>query len=274
MGTAGTDVNDALLKLESLSEEDLSKLASNLGITDDDVEDEGDGGTPADGTTDVDGTQPKPKTEDTTPSPKLTGQDLLKEFQSNPEAQQLVKTQLDTWLAEASARADAEHQSQEFQKLVETGDFEEIGRRYVTAESEKAIRTKAEEEALTRAYGDVYSRLFKELESFPLSPEEKQHIAPEQYTTDAEYVLALSSFIAEKKSGVDFDQRVDAKVEETLTTLRNMKAGVVAGAPSVSTLPGGTPSTDSNRPQTSRNLIQDGFHEILEEAAGRRVGQE
>lgn len=266
-----TDIQDVLSGIGNLTDDDLNKLAADLGIENDSDDDST--GVDKTSTQKVEDGQQDNKPVDSG-TPKLTGEDLLKQFQENPEAQGLVQKQLNEWLADASAKADVEKQSKEFEELIKSGDYEEIGRRYVTAESEKSIRSKAEEEALTRAYGDVYGKLFKELETFQLSAEEKLSIAPEKYTTDAEYVLGLSSFIAGKRTGSDLDKLINAGVEERLTTLRNMNSATKATASSVSSLPGGTPSSNNNRPETSRTLIQDGFHDLLEAAADNRVNQE
>jgi hypothetical protein len=269
-----TDVQSALNAIENLNEESLDKLVSDLGIAEDSDNDSSGDITSPESQKVVDGGQQDISKPVGSETPKLTGQELLGQFQQNTEAQDLVRQQLNQWLADASAKADVEKQSKEFESLVQEGNFEEIGRRYVTAESENTIRGKAEEEALTKAYGDVYGRLFKELEQFELSDVDKAAIAPEKYSTDAEYVLGLSSFIAGKKSGSDIDALVETKVQERLTTLRNMKSATAATSSSVSSLPGGTPSADNNRPQTSRSLIQDGFHELLEEASNNRINQE
>lgn len=268
---AGAQTPIDLSVIESLDEEGLDKLAAQLGLGDDD---EDTTVVPVDGT-------PAPKVEDGAPQPapkvveqgqpRLTGQDLLKEFQENPEAQKLVQSQLNEWLKQASAQADAKKEQDKFQKLVEDGDYEAIGKRYVEAEAEKVITSKAEEAALTKAYGEVYGSLFKELEQHQLTEEEKSGIAPEKFQTDAEYVLALSNFIAQKKSGNSIDQLVDKKVEEKLTTLKNMKSATVANGNSPSALPGGLGGTAAGGKESSRSLIAEGFREILETAAENRI---
>lgn len=260
-----------LSSLQGLSDSDLNKLASELGLDDDDDEAQpGAEGKPVEGDpaagSEGGASQPEPKAGEQA-APKLTGKDLLEQFQTDPEAQKLVQAQLQNWLADASATAEAKKEQEAFQELLKSGDYEEIGKRWVQAESEKAIQSKAEDAALTKAYGDVYGRLFKELETYQLTDAEKAEIAPEKYTADAEYVLALSEFIANKKSGSSVETMVDKRVEEKLTTLRNMKSAKAATDPSPSTLPAATGPTSGK--ETSRSLISDGFREYLEEASER-----
>lgn len=259
-------------KIDLMSEEDLDKTLASLGLGQSDDDDEGTSPTADDAVAGLDGGQEAaPKPAEVT-APKLTGQALLDEFKTNPEAQSLVQAQLDAYLRDASAKADAQKQKEEYDRLIAEGDFEEIGKRYVTAQKDTEVRTAVEQEALTKAYGEVYTKLFNELNAFELGEEDKVKIAPERYATDAEYVLALSNFISEKKSGSSIEALVDQRVEEKLEALRNMKSAQAATATSVSSaLPSGTATAGNGGKETSRSLIQDGFHEYLEESADKRV---
>lgn len=270
------DNNASVLdKIDALSEDDIDKLITDLGIGD---PEDGDG-TPTDpqAQTVVDGQatgqEPKPVPESGDPSPKLSGSDLLDAFSKDPEAQKLVQSQIDGWLKAASANADAKAQSEEFQKLIEDGNFEEIGRRFVTSQQEQQIRSKVEEEALTRAYGEVYGKLIPQVDALNLTDKEKLAIDPKNFESDAEYVLALTNLIADKRSNSSLDELIAKGVDERLTTLKNMKTAATVNASGPSGLPGAVGAA-SNGPATSRSLLQEGFHDMLEEAANSRVNQE
>lgn len=269
----GASVTD--LSLDDMSDDDLDKLAAKLGIDpgEDDEDTTTDAGRSDEGDKtpkEEDGSQAAPKPESS--GEKLTGQRLLEQFQTDPEAQKLVRAQLDNWLKEASASADTKREQDEFQKLVDSGDFEEIGRRYVETDKQKKVASQVEEQATLKAYGEVYGQLFKQLETFTLTDDEKAALQPEKYESDAAYVLALSDAIAQKKVGQTVDERVTKTVDEKLTTLKNMKSAARATDGSVSNLPGGLGGS-AGEVTSSRGLIQEGFREILEEAANTRVGE-
>lgn len=266
------------VNLETLSDEQIDKMAADLGITDDDGDTGalGDGAPPATagdgaGSAVGGGASDKPQA-DAAEQPKLTGQALLEALRSSPEAQTLVQQQLDTWLQSAAADAADKKQQEEFNTLIADGNFEEIGRRYVRAESESKIRTAAENEATTKAYGEIYTNIFKQPELQALSADEKVKLDSGNFFTDAEYVLALTDFIAAKRSGSSDDERVNKLVDEKLEALRNIKASTSASQPSVSSLPGGLPHQPGSEKQTARDLIREGYHEVLEDRANNRVG--
>lgn len=263
-------------RLDDMDDGELDKLAASLGLTlGDDTEDISVTDKPADAdgqAAGLDGRSPEgtPDPNATAATKAPTGAELLKLFQDSPEAQSLVQKQLNDWMAKASAEADAKKEQEEFQKLIENGDYEEIGKRYVTAESEKLIQTKAEQQAMVRAYGEVYTGLFKELETLQLTDDDKKAIEPDKYATDAEYVLALSNLIAQRRTGSSIDDTVNKRVEEKLEALKNAKAAQAATGGSPSAVPGAT-GLASNGKETSRSLISEGFTEALEEMSASRV---
>lgn len=266
--------------IDGLKDEDIDKLASELGLDDDEAPEPkadagqtpptGDkkdqpapvGGRPEDASAqDASGGQPKVP----------AGKALLDMFREDKEAQSLVQQQLDSWLKQASASADAKKEQEAFQKLIADGDYEEIGKRYVTAEQTKHIQSQAAEQAQIEAYGEIYRGIFDQPEIKGWTPEEKLKYDAANYNTDAEYVLALTDFIASKRSGSSIDDIVEKKVNERLETLKNMKAGEVATGGSPSSLPGGLPRQEGASDGSSRSLISEGFKEALEAAATNRV---
>lgn len=261
------------INIDTLDDDQLDRLADQLGVGDGEAEADDKGtataATKSDSTVE-EGSQAAPKPEESSRS-ALTGKELLEQFQSSPEAQTLVKSQLDNWLKQASADADAKSQQAELQKLIESEDYAEIGKRYIASESEKKVQTVADEKALEKAYGVVYGNLFKEIDTFNISDAEKDKIDFHKFNTDEEYVLALTSFIAEKKQSTSVDDLVASKVSETLETLKNMKSAQTATGGSVSAAPGAVAAA-SNGKETSRSLISEGFREVLEERAESRVG--
>lgn len=260
--------------IEALSDEQLDSLAAKLGISGADDDDSTqadagtDGGAPADPKVeDGDSKQTPPATSQGLP---LTGQALIDQLQNSPEAQELIRAQLTSWYQTASAEADAKKEQEDFKKLIESGDFEEIGRRYVQADARKTIETKAQEEARLEAFGSVYKSLFAQPELAQMNDEEKVKLNPDKFPTDEEYVLALTEHIASKRGSAAADTRANELVNEKLTALKNMRAGQAGTVPSPSAIPSGAPGSATNGKQTSRSLIQEGFHEVLEAAAEDR----
>lgn len=262
--------DDNNVTIETLSEEQIDKLASELGIAAD--AEDGDTDKGGDGTPDPVGREAE---EPAKPSeglelPKPTGQQLVDLLRGDEEAQKVIQQGLDNWLNKAAADAAAKKEQEEFQKLVESGDFEAIGKRYVEGLSEKAVREKVEVDV----YGQVYQALFKqpELMDANLSDAEKARIDHTKYDSDDEYIAELTNFIAEKRAGKSVDDRVKTALDERIETLKNMKAAEVAAGGSVSGLPAGSPHDRGNEKRTSSSLISDGWREVLENAA-ERVGE-
>lgn len=258
--------------IESLSDETIDRLARELGVGDDD-EPKGDEpkteSIPVGGLAEGD---EKPASSEGE-APKVTGKALLDSLQSDPEAQALLKRQLDGWLSNAAATAAAEKEQEEFQELIKANNFEEIGRRYVTSASERSIRSAERERAEADAYGQIYTQLFKqpELLEANLTADDKLAVSPDKYATDAEYVDALTNFIAEKRAGVSVNSKVDGLLAEKIETLKNMKTQETVGTPSPSTLPGGQSHTPGSEKMTSSQLLSEGFREMIESEAGERV---
>lgn len=263
------------IDIEALDDKALDDLATKLlGVGDDDEpEAEGDGAKEpeAAGGSEGGGDEPEPQA-DPAPAPAVTptGKALLDALTADPEAQKLVKAQLDKWVADASASAEAKAQQDELQKLIEAGDYEEIGKRFINDQQQQALRTAAEQEALTRAYTGIYQNLFTELNSFELTPEEKLGMAPDKFDTDEAYILHLSTLISTKKAGGDVETLAQQKAEEILKTLANQKAGAAANGNSPSNIPGATETAGGER-KSSRSLIIDGFREEYEQRAESRV---
>lgn len=279
MGGAVSNVDEALETLASLDEAKLDELVKEFAGDDNDDEGAGDAAATVvagQETPRLDGgtAEPKPEAQSQESKPEVPkGAAVLDLFKDDTEAQALVKQQLDSWLRDASAKADAENAQKEFQKLVADGDFEAIGRRFVEDAETKKISSAAEEAALQKAYTDIYGGLFKELNQFTLTDDEKVRVDPDKYPTDAEYVLALTSFINEKKSGTQFEERVNKTATDRLEALKNSNAAKVAAGSSASTLvPAGSSTPTGSQTLSSRQLLQEGFRETLEQAADARVG--
>lgn len=276
----GFNLND----IESMDDEAVDALASQL-FGDDDGDDapEGEGTKEPSNEGSKDGTpseEPAPGSEgrdDQPPpqagsqgAPRVVGKDLIESLRHDPEAQAIMKQELDRWVKEASASAEAKKQQEEFQKLIEEGDYEEIGKRFVSEQQSKAVRTAAQEEALTRAYSSIYGKLFGELDKYELTDAEKLAMQPTNFDTDESYILHLSTLAASKRAGDDIEQRANKRAEEILQALANQKAAEAAGGGSPSNIPGAT-ETAGNRNESSRDLISSGFRESYEEFADRRT---
>jgi hypothetical protein len=255
---------DDTISIDTLTEAQVTALAQELGIVDD-PDELGDGVEPVGGKVEVD-----PASE-TLQIPKPTGKDLVDLLRDDPDAQKVIQTGLDNWLKTAAADAAAKDEQDKFQKLIESGDFEAIGKTYVQGLSEKSIREKAEVEV----YGQVYASLFSqpELLDGTLTAEEKQKLDHTQYESDDAYIRVLTDFVAEKRAGASIEDRVTKTLNERIETLKNLKTQQTVSDPSVSSLPGGSPHSRANEKQTSSSLIADGYREMFE-ANAERVGAE
>jgi hypothetical protein len=264
---------DETISVPTLDDDTLNALAKELGIADDDEGDEPKG----EGTPDLVGRKADDGGEQASPDsgglevPKPpTGQALVDLLRDDPDAQKVIQQGLDKWLTDAAASAAAKEEQEEFQKLIQSGDFEAIGKKYVEGLSEKAIRERVEVDV----YGQVYQALFKqpELLDTNLTAEDKVRIDHTQYDSDDEYIRVLTDFIAEKRAGVSVDERVNKTLNERIETLKNMKTQEVVSNPSVSGLPAGAPHDRGSEKRTSSSLIADGWRSAIEESA-ERVGE-
>lgn len=257
------------ISIDTLTEEQVTALAQELGIAGDDPEDEGDKPEPVGGKAEGDDDEATPP--ETLQIPKPTGQDLVELLKGDTEAQKVIQTGLDNWLKTAAADAAAKGEQEKFQKLIEAGDFEAIGKLHVEGLAEKSIRDKVE----VAVYGQVYASLFSqpELLDEKLSAEDKQKLDHTQYDSDDAYIRVLTDFVAEKRAGVSVEERVTTTVNERIEALKNLKTQQTVSDPSISSLPGGTPHDRGSEKQTSSSLISAGFTEMLE-ANAERVGAE
>jgi hypothetical protein len=261
-----------LSAIEGMSEEDIDALAAKLGLGDNEPDAEGEPAPTGEGEPSSavgGGADPKPQG-DAAEQPKLTGQELLESLKGSPEAQALIQQQLDGWLQSAAATAAAKKQQDEFNQLIKDGDYETIGKRFVQNTEEQRVREAAAEEASVKAYGEIYRGLLAQPEMNDLTAEEKVKLDSANFATDAEYVLAITDHIAGRRGSKSDDTRVNALVEERLTTLSNMKAAATATSGSAAAaLPAG--QVGQAVPTTSRSMIMEGYRELMEERADNRV---
>lgn len=262
--------------IETMSDEQLDQLAATvLGVDDDDAQPDAGkpaGDQPAGDDTRLEGGEGKP----TGDTPQVTvpkGKDLVDALVSDPAAKALIDRQLQQYLAEASASADAKAKQDEFNKLLEDGNYDEIGRRFIADQQRTAVTSAAEQEGLKKAYTQIYGGLFAELEKLELTDADKEAIDPSKFgeDEDAKYILHLSQFIQARKGGQTVEEQAKARADEILQALANQKSAAAATSTSVSAGVLGAVDSPTDNRQSSRDLISDGFREEYESRQERRV---
>lgn len=199
---------------------------------------------------------PQPQTEE----PK--GEELLRRFAEDQEAQRIARERLAAYFAEVQAGEAAEQAQREIDSLIAEGRWEELGK----LAAERIQRSRIEEEALSaarrEAYVEVYRQLFAQPELREIPPEDRQRLAPANYPDDASYIAALTEYVVTRRAEAKAEAEAERKLREKLEAMGYEKALDATSRPSPSAIP---PATEPGRWPSPEELIRQGWLDVLEE---------
>lgn len=190
-----------------------------------------------------------------------TGKALLDLLASDNEAQQLMAYTLQNMMQENAHSAAQQAEAQEFNDLVEKGDYNEIGRRLVDRATTAKARESIADEVLQEQFRPVYADLFAQPELQSLSAEEKEALSPQRFSSDAVYVRAVSEFIATKRFSATVEAEVEKRIKARDEAAGNREAAGKAKSKSMAASPGGTEGSGVAR--GSRDLIGLGLRQAF-----------
>lgn len=253
---------------ETQEELDIDALANTLleSLTEEDEEEEDSEESEEGGEEEEESDRPSesPRDEveaqqDTSP-PSVSG-DAAKLF-SDPALQE----QLQQWYRQQKAaeerQAEAQRQLEEIDKLIEEGNYAELGERVAKEWQEHKQKQTAGEEVLKAFLYQTYNQIFQDPIFQSLTDSDKAAIDPAKYGSDAEYIKALMDFKAEKLARAKLEQEVEKRVKERLEAMKNQAAADRVKSSSPSGIPSAKASAgDENK--TGADLIREGFLELL-----------
>ena len=179
-----------------------------------------------------------------------------------PEGQKAITEAVNQAIAAQSAGAETEAERKELQGLIDSGNNEELGKRWAKSMAESQQGKTAVDSFLTT----FYRTLFSDPTFQNLTAEERKEIEPDgRFPNDAAYVKHLTKFMASKEKGTVSNEDLNLAVAARIEALKRAKAGERARAGSVqgaAPADGGTPSKSSD----SRTLISEGLREAFPKA--------
>lgn len=195
-------------------------------------------------------------------SSEISPAKLVELISATPEAQEIISSQVTSAVqrarAEELARETQRKNEEELATLVREGRYDEIGRRMVEEDTRRKATATIKSEVLSSEYERIYSELFSQPELQKLTKEEQAELDPRRFATDAAYVVRLSTFVANKRAGLDLEKTVSKRVAEEREAEKNR----AAAAANKTSSPSGTPAavaSGSPAGKTSADLIREGF---------------
>lgn len=229
-----------------LSDEDVEKLFANIG-------EEAEKADPPD--PDNEGEPEKPKVD----SPPAAFDPAVLQ---TPEGQKAITEAVNQAIATKSAGAETDAKRKELQELIDSGNHEELGKRWQQEMESAQHGQTAVDSFLTTFYREMFSNpLFQNL-----TAEERKDIEPDgRFPTDAAYVAHLAKFMAAKEKTSMSNEDFNIKVAERVEAQKRNAAGKKAVKGSVQ---GATPaeSAATPAPTTARDLVSAGLREAFPKA--------
>lgn len=219
--------------------------------------DEGDGAEGGGGDDeDPDGGTPKE------PAVPLTGRALVEALFNDEDAKGALQDALADYQRQMSEQANSREEAEKFQKLIDDGDYEGIGRIIIERQQTEAARATVTDALTQEVFNPVYRQLFAQPEMQDLTAEDKERLHLSKFKNHAEHVVALQDFISNKRGKATFDEAVKRGVEEALTAERNKASAEKA---KTSSLGARSPVAAGpvNGPQSSADLLKSGLRALI-----------
>lgn len=186
------------------------------------------------------------------------GKDLVDLLTEDPEAQQILDKKFEDAVRKLRAEQTSKAEAEEFQALIDKGDYAEVGKRLVTRQQEQAARETVTDEILNEVFTPVYERLLAQPEMKNLTAEDRERLDLNKFSSDADYVVAIQNFINEKRAEKTIQAEVDRRVKEVLESKSNQQVAGKVAEPSLSASPASTEQSSGPRRSSSERL-HDGF---------------
>lgn len=186
---------------------------------------------------------------------------------SAPEVQEHLRGFFNQWLQSNQEQAKTDASAADIGRLVEEGDQEELGRRFIEEFRRGKDRSAIEREVLTNFLGGYYTRLFQNPALQNLTAEEKSELDPRKAASDLDYMFTLSEFVQKK----EFTTRGDGIVEERVKA--RIEAAKKGGVPdrlskaSGATVPSGNAAKGDvpDSEKSGEELLGEGLSEMLKD---------
>ena len=249
----------------------LEDIAGNDDLEDEDVDDEDDNEDELGDHEDADdeddevgggGDEGDPDGEPKTPVVPVSGFEQLRTLLADPEISSTLQEQIAEYQARLRAEADTAAEAEAFQKLIQDGDLEGVGKIVVERMQTDAVKGQVRDAVTKEMFTPVYTELFAQPELQTLTAEDREKLNIDNFASPAAHVAAIGTFIAQKR----FDAAVAAKVKEgvaeALAAEKNKAASEKVKAPS---LAGRSPAPMGViQPKvTSADLIREGLRGII-----------
>lgn len=186
-----------------------------------------------------------------------TGKDLVDLLTADPEAQKIFSKKLEDAVKEYRKAETTAKEREEFQSLIDEGNFAEVGKRLVTKQQEMDAREKVSDEILNEIFTPIYEKLLAQPEMKGLTAEDRERLDMNRFNSDAEYVVAIQDFIHEKRADAKIQAEVDRRVKEALESKGNQEVAGKVAAPGLGASPSVT--EDSTVHRTSSERLHAGF---------------
>jgi hypothetical protein len=131
----------------------------------------------------------------------MSAEEARKAF-TDPEVRRLIQGEMAQTLSALQGEAAAKEQRARINKLIEDEDFGTLGKEVAMVAQQQTRLA----EAMDAVRQDFYSSTFAQVvSSFPelvnIDEEGRQKLDPSKFGSDAEYLVALTEYVAEKRTG-------------------------------------------------------------------------
>jgi hypothetical protein len=135
---------------------------------------------------------------------------------TDPAVRRLIQEEMAQTVSALQGEAAAREQRTRINKLIEDEDFETLGKEVATAAQQQARLAEAMETVRQDFYGTTFAQLVSAIpELVNIDEEGKQELDPSKFGSDADYLVALTEYVAEKRTGA----KAHAEAQKTLEDL-------------------------------------------------------
>src|SRR3990167_1799032 len=182
-----------------------------------------------------------------------------------------VQDAVTSYLQRAFSAAQADQAEEELKTLASEGKYDEIGRRFI--EQQKTARTRESVAKEVRQGEDKkkYTHLFSqpELKDFAKLPaDERDALQPSKFSSDAEYIVALNEYVAQKRAMSKVDGLAEEKARQKIEAEQNKNLAKKAQQGSIGAIPGGQATDGKGNLKTSSDFIAAGLREAYAASRG------
>jgi hypothetical protein len=135
---------------------------------------------------------------------------------TDPTVRRLVQGEMYQTLSALQGEVAAKEQRARVNKLIEDEDFETLGKEVATAAQQQTRLSEAMDAVRQDFYGSTFAQLVSAIpELANIDEAGKQQLDPSKFGSDADYLVALTEYVAEKRTGA----KAHAEAQKTLEDL-------------------------------------------------------